>query len=164
MPNLKEEIKEEGNQEGVMPTEQEIERLRQELAAKEAELKRLKETRKEKVKAIFKGEKKEEGPKKIEREKEEIMAVKEKPTIAPPPSQPKKSAQIHDEAIVKDLQHVMSLPKPRQVKVLIYFAFKKGLNHAVNIAQKMKNPYILDEFHDTLVDELYDLLKKKKKI
>ncbi|NQV12916.1 MAG: hypothetical protein HQ530_01290 [Parcubacteria group bacterium] len=78
---------------------------------------------------------------------------------APPPSK-----MMTDDDLVADLKHVMSLDKPKQVKVLVYLAFKKGVHHAFNIAKKLKDPYLLDEFHDTMVDELYDLLIKKKKI
>lgn len=165
MPNLPEIQEENQKMEGILPTEQEIERLRQELAAKEGQLQRLREMKKEKVETIFPQEKKEEIRKKIEEEKEEIGLLKEKPGTAPPPKPKAKiSPVIKDEHLVRDLQYVMSLPKPRQVKVLVYFAFKKGLHYAIHIAEHLKNPYILDEFHDTLVDELYELLKKKKKI
>lgn len=81
---------------------------------------------------------------------------------APPPPPPSK--MMTDEDLVADLRHVMSLDKPKQVKVLVYLAFKKGVHHAFHIAKRLKDPYLLDEFHDTMVDELYDLLVKKKKI
>lgn len=163
MPNLR-EIKEENRKEEILPTEEEVRRLREELAAKEAELLRLRQTKKEKIKVIFSREKKEEGERKIEKEKEETLTIPEKPIK--PFSPPRKAAlpKIKKKDLAIDLQHVMSLPKPRQVKTLIYFAFKKGLHYATAIAEKLKNPYLLDDFHDTLVDELYDLLKEKRKI
>lgn len=80
-------------------------------------------------------------------------------TPPPPPSK-----LMTDQDLVADLQSVMSLDKPKQVKVLVYLAFKKGVHHAFNVAKKLDDPYLLDEFHDTMVDELYDLLVKKKKI
>lgn len=163
MLNLQETKEENQNKEEILSTEEEVRRLRQELAAKEEELARLRERKQKKVEAIFPKERKEEIAKKIEKEKEEIIAIKEKPTKAPPPkvAPPPK---IKEKDLAVDLQHVMSLSKPRQVKVLIYFAFKKGLHYATSIASKLKDPYILDDFHDTLVDELYNLLKKKRKI
>lgn len=143
------------------PTEHEITRLQQELAEKQTQLARLHERKAEKFGAII--EQKKEDEKRIEKERTEVARLKETPSGARPQTQ-QISRAIKDEDVIKDLQHVMSLPKPKQVKVLIYFAFKKGLAHAVHIAEKMKSPYFLDEFHDTLVDELYELLKKKKKI
>ncbi|MEW6407975.1 MAG: hypothetical protein AB1465_04760 [Patescibacteria group bacterium] len=163
MPNLR-EIKEESRKEETLPTEEEVRRLRQELAAKEAQLKRLHETKKEKMAVIFPREKKEEEQKKIEKEEEEIKFIKEKPRGVSLPKPAAPAPKIKEKTLAADLAHIMSLPKPRQVKTLIYFAFKKGLHYATAIAEKMKNPYFLDEFHDTLVDELYELLKKKRKI
>lgn len=158
MPNGN-ELKENKIAPEILPTEEEVRRLREELQAKEAELAHLREIKKGKIEAIFP----KEAERKIEKEKEEILAVKEKP-IKVPPKRIVPGPKIKEEDIAMDLKRVMSLAKPRQVKVLIYFAFKKGLNYAALIAQKLKDPYILDEFHDTLIDELYEILKKRKKI
>jgi hypothetical protein len=100
-----------------------------------------------------------EKVKEVEKEVEEIEVPKKVPPAPPPPS-----PIMKDEELVADLQHVMSLDKPKQIKVLVYLAFKKGIHHSFNIARQLRDPYLLDEFHDTLVDELYDLLVKKKKI
>lgn len=143
--------------ERIVPTEEEVRRLREELFQKEAELRRIQEERRELEKRIV-PERKEE----IERKKEELKEITEKPKKRPVKITP--PVQITDEELASDLRHVMALPKPRQVKVLIYLSFKKGLQHAVNIAKQLKDPYILDEFHDTLVDELYNLLVKRHKL
>lgn len=52
----------------------------------------------------------------------------------------------------------------KQVKVLCDLAFQKGVDVALKAAQELNNPYVLDEFHDVLVDELYERLIKEKKI
>ena len=99
--------------------------------------------------------------KQIEQIKEQVAEtedITQKPKPAPV------SALMKDEELVQDLKDVMNLDKPKQVKVLVYLAFKKGVHHAANIAKKLKDPYLMDEFHDTLVSELYSLLIKKKKI
>jgi len=99
--------------------------------------------------------------KKIKEIKEEVEAIEDaSKTKAPPPV----SSLMKDEEVMRDLKDVMSMDKPKQVKVLVYLAFKKGIHHAAAIARKLKDPYIIDEFHDTLVDELYGQLLKKKKI
>lgn len=41
-----------------------------------------------------------------------------------------------------------------KINSLIEIAFKKGIEKAVKEARKLNNPYILDEFHDRLVEEL----------
>ena len=111
----------------------------------------------------------EQAPAKETKEKEKIKEAEkqvdtEEGARKTPPPPPPPSKMMTDEDIVTDLRHVMSLDKPKQVKVLVYLAFKKGVHHAFNIARKLKDPYLMDEFHDTMVDELYDLLVKKKKI
>ena len=49
-------------------------------------------------------------------------------------------------------------PKERQIKLLTELAFEKGIPHSVEVAKRLDSPYILDEFHDALVDELYNKL------
>ena len=58
----------------------------------------------------------------------------------------------------------MAMDKPKQVKALVVLSFKKGIRHAIAVAEKLNNPYLLDELHDTLVDELYNELIKNKKL
>lgn len=41
---------------------------------------------------------------------------------------------------------------------LVNIAFERGLVEAIAEARKMHDPYILDAFHDALVDKLYDEL------
>ena len=42
--------------------------------------------------------------------------------------------------------------------------FEKGVIEAVEVAKKLDNPYLLDEFHDALVDKLYDKLVEQGKL
>ncbi|MAF20655.1 MAG: hypothetical protein CMI55_03160 [Parcubacteria group bacterium] len=51
--------------------------------------------------------------------------------------------------------------KENQVKALCDLAFQKGLDFAVETAKNLDNAYVLDEFHDTLVDELREKLIQK---
>jgi len=44
--------------------------------------------------------------------------------------------------------------KTQQLKGLIDIAFQKGVSYAVDVAREMDNPFLLDELHDVLVDEL----------
>jgi len=45
----------------------------------------------------------------------------------------------------------------KEIKNLIEIAFKKGIEKAFNIAKK-RHPYLIDEFHDRLIEEI----KKRK--
>jgi len=51
-----------------------------------------------------------------------------------------------------------------QIKMLCDLAFEKGIDVAIEEAKKLDNPYILDEFHDSLVDELREKLIEKGKL
>lgn len=148
----------------ILPTEQEVQKLKEELARKEQMLRELKE----KERPV---PKKEEVPspeiferKKEKLEKEKIKVIPEKVKKAPPSTKAVPPPKLKDEKLARDLQSVMALDKPKQVKMLVFLAFKKGINYAVNLATQLRDPYLLDEFHDTLVDHLYELLVKKRKI
>jgi hypothetical protein len=50
------------------------------------------------------------------------------------------------------------------VSDLVAIAFSKGMAHAMKAANALKNPHILDEFHDALADKYYQKLLESKKI
>ena len=49
-------------------------------------------------------------------------------------------------------------PKERQIELLVQMVFDKGIVEAIEVAKNLDSPYLLDEFHDTLIDHLYDKL------
>lgn len=88
-------------------------------------------------------------------------------------SKPVKSQKIKNDDVAKitpsSLQEksfttIKGFQKQRQVKILSDLALEKGINYAVSIAKRLDNAYVLDEFHDSLVDELYEELKRKGKL
>lgn len=66
--------------------------------------------------------------------------------------------------VAQTAQNIKDEPKERQIELLTNLAFEKGIVEAVKVAQKLDNPYLLDEFHDTLVDKLYNKLVAEKKL
>jgi len=130
-----------GGKEVPKNTEREILELEKKLAEKKRELeeKKIERPEKELIKEIIK-------------EKTEILAP---PKITP--IAPKKT-------VIKKAQALKSEPKERQIKLLIDLAFDKGVIHATEVARNLDSPYILDEFHDTLVDELYNYLIKQGRL
>ncbi len=48
-----------------------------------------------------------------------------------------------------------------RVTQLVELAQVKGVAHAVEVARKMNDLYVLDTMHDELADKLYDALKAK---
>jgi len=54
--------------------------------------------------------------------------------------------------------------KTQQLKGLIDIAFQKGISYAVDVVKEMDNPFLMDELHDVLVDELRKELVERGKI
>ena len=120
---------------------QEIERLRQELTRIEKELDKTREARVESFEKT--GIESREGKEAVE---------KYEPASVP---------QIQ---IAQQAQVIKHLDPQNQVKTLCDLAFQKGLDIAIRAARELNNAYVLDAFHDTLVDKLYEQLKKEGKI
>jgi len=63
---------------------------------------------------------------------------------------------------IKDqIKRIKQLDNDSQVKEICNLVFLENLDFAVEVAKGVDNAYVLDEFHDTLVDELYDKLIKE---
>jgi hypothetical protein len=84
--------------------------------------------------------------------KEEIKKYLEEIQQTPPPV----SSKLRDEA-----QEIEKFSRPEQVGALISLVFEKGIYYAVSVARNLKNPAILDEFHDVLIDRFYEILTEK---
>jgi len=83
-----------------------------------------------------------------------VERIKKPPTI--PPAQQK--------VIIQKAQEIKAQPKERQIELLTQIVFEKGLDEAVEVAKNLDNSYLLDEFHDALVDELYNKLVEEGKL
>jgi predicted nucleic acid-binding protein len=94
----------------------------------------------------------------LERQKEILKeAINEKITETPLTSS---SQQTTQQAVIK----LKDEPKERQIELLIQRAFDKGVVEAVEIAKNLDSPYLLDEFHDALIDHLYNKLVEEGKL
>ena len=54
--------------------------------------------------------------------------------------------------------------KNEQLKNLVDLAFQKGISYATDVARDLDNPYLMDAFHDTLVDKLHKELVERGKL
>lgn len=77
-------------------------------------------------------------------------------------AQPVSPAQ--EQVVVSSVQQIKIEPKERQIQLLTDLAFEKGIPHAVEVAKRLENAYLLDEFHDALVDKLYNKLIEEGKL
>jgi hypothetical protein len=59
-------------------------------------------------------------------------------------------AQVQD-----DSQSIAKLDEEKKMKQLLALAEKKGVTYAVKVAQSMDDPYLLDKFHDLLIEKGY---------
>ena|SRR3989344_2692887 len=112
---------------------------------------------------------KEEGQKKIEEklslEGQEVIEKEQKFTSAAEKiSESPKQKPVSDSSqktTKKQAASIKGVQRQRQVKILADLAMEKGVHYAVAMAKKMESAYVLDELHDTLVDELYEELKSR---
>lgn len=89
----------------------------------------------------------------------EQLPTETKPATAKPSVQTALPAKVQDQ--VKDLK---KLDRQNQVKTLSDLALTKGVDYAIKVAKELDNAYALDEFHDTLVDQLYKQLTEQGKL
>ncbi len=68
----------------------------------------------------------------------------------------KKSGNIKSEA-----HRITQLNQQDQAKALCELAFQQGIDFAVDVAKEINSPYLLDEFHDSLVDDFKEKLKEQ---
>lgn len=103
------------------------------------------------IETQIEGENRPEKRKKIIKQeiKDYLEELQKTPSFAPAPS-------TRDE-----LEEIKKLEPTQQVGALISLVFEKGLLQAISVAQKLNNPAILDEFHDTLTDRYYQMLVEK---
>ncbi len=92
--------------------------------------------------------------------------------------QAEKAGQIQEGGTAKEISESFSASAPaapavqatqfsnsqNQVQMLCNLAFEKGVDAAIEAAKELDNPYVLDEFHDAMVGQLYEKLKKEGKI
>jgi hypothetical protein len=71
---------------------------------------------------------------------------------------------VQQKVIVQKAQQIKTQPKEKQIQLLTELAFEKGIPHALEVVRRLDNPYLLDEFHDALVDELYNKLIEEGKL
>lgn len=100
----------------------------------------------------------------VEEEKEKPEVIPEKPKEVPTPGPAVPSITPLPAPKPFPAKPEPAKPREEQVKALCKIAFDKGLAEAIKAAKALDNAYVLDEFHDSLVDELYRELVEKGKL
>ena len=86
------------------------------------------------------------------------------PEPLPSASGPAPAPAVSSDDDQKPVQPAGDSANQRQIERLSQIAFTKGLDAAIEEAKKIDNPYILDEFHDALTNELYSKLIEAGKL
>jgi hypothetical protein len=129
------------------------------------EIKALEQILREKRKELeTKGEQREDRELLKEAVQERVAEAQEKidaPGASIPPTVP--LGQIPDQSLTppaapSDDDPLAGLDHREQIEELATIAFSKGIVEAVNTARRAGSPHLLDEFHDALVDRLYEYL------
>ncbi len=72
------------------------------------------------------------------------------------------SAALSDDEIQSDAEIVGALEEAaKKIHTLVELAQVKGVAHAVRVAKRMNDLYVLDTMHDELADKLYEGLVAK---
>ena len=104
-----------------------------------------------------------EKPREQKEEKEIVKEIiREAPTApAPPPSLRGVSS---DDNANKTAQDLKEKEHEEIINELVKLAFSKDLLSALKAAESLKNPHLLDEFHDILADQYYQKLLDARKL
>jgi hypothetical protein len=105
-----------------------------------------------------------EAPKPLEQVLETEQAATKK-FVQPDPQ--KISAPLTPPVIQKakdEAEAFRGMEKNQQLKGLVDLAFQKGVIYAAEVVRNLDNPYLMDEFHDTLADHLHKELVEKGKL
>ena len=94
-----------------------------------------------------------------------VGAEKPAPSSVQPSLAPSSAPVAAAPAPIKpETQSLKGLEKNEQLKNLVDLAFQKGISSATDVARDLDNPYLMDAFHDTLVDKLHKELVERGKL
>ena len=95
----------------------------------------------------------------IKHEKEIVREAIREAAQTPPPT-----PSISDDAALQTVYDLKEKEHEHIIEELISLALAKGLASAMKVANSLKNPHLLDEFHDALADKYYEKLLDSRKL
>lgn len=101
----------------------------------------------------------------IEKEEREMVkeVLREMPEPPSPPALAPK-AGLSDEEASRKADELREKEHEHIIAELVKLAFSKNLLSALKVANSLRNPHLLDEFHDTLADNYYQKLLESRKL
>ncbi|MDP3934612.1 MAG: hypothetical protein Q8Q46_00070 [Candidatus Giovannonibacteria bacterium] len=97
-------------------------------------------------------------------EKEMVREVIKDVSLEKTPLPAGGAAPISDDAAQKAAYNLKEQEHQQIIEGLISLALAQGLAIAVKAANHLKNPHLLDEFHDALADKYYEKLLAARKL
>ena len=105
------------------------------------------------------------GAEKEQKPEQALGAEKISPSSSVAPAEPPAPPVTPPVTFKKpETQSFKGLEKNQQLKNLVDLAFQKGITYAADVARELDSAYLMDEFHDTLVDQLHKELVEKGKL
>lgn len=89
--------------------------------------------------------------------------VGEKLQLQAPPPPPPSTQSIPSTATSSTTTQQDENQYQQAIEFLLEITFTKGLMEGIKEARKTGNPYLIDEYHDTLVDRFYQEIKAREK-
>ena len=80
------------------------------------------------------------------------------------PGDPSLTVPLSNDDTTQKAQELQEKEHEHIIKELVAMALTKGIFSAIAVAKKLKNPHLLDDFHNALVDHYYDALVQSRKI
>ncbi|MDD3190248.1 MAG: hypothetical protein PHI66_00970 [Candidatus Pacebacteria bacterium] len=77
---------------------------------------------------------------------------------------PVKNEEERKRKIAKDISALRDMDEVRKIETLVMIALSEGIDHSIEVARGLQDPYILDSLHDKLIGELHDKLIKEGKL
>jgi hypothetical protein len=93
----------------------------------------------------------------------ENLAERQTQTIVPV-QKTTATATVKSAQVASDVKSIATLDETHKIEMLVAIALEKGIAHSIEVANGLKDPYILDSLHDKLIGELHDRLVKENKL
>ncbi len=88
----------------------------------------------------------------------------EQPAASSLPVQIQTATAPFQSEVKTDAAKLSGIEKNQQLQGLVQLAFTKGVAHASEVVKNLDNPYLMDEFHDVLIDEFRKALVEQGKL
>ncbi len=109
-------------------------------------------------KEIFELEQKIAGKKK---ELEKSYAARETPEPKPAAPPPAGGPAVPPKSVPPSAKKPGAIESNPKIQALVNIAFHEGIHKAIEEVKKTNDPYLIDAFHDALIDEVYNMLIKE---